>query len=105
MAWIILFIAGILEVAWAVGIKYTQGFTKLIPSVLTISCMVASMSLLAIAVRNLPIGTAYAIWTGIGAVGTVIFGIFLFDESKDPWRILFIVLIIIGIGGLKFLGK
>ena len=83
MYWIVLFVAGLFEVAWAIGLKYTEGFSKLWPSVFTIACMIISMGLLAYAVKHLPIGTAYAIWTGIGAVGTAILGIILFNESKD----------------------
>jgi quaternary ammonium compound-resistance protein SugE len=101
MQWIILFIAGLFEVAWAIGLKYTEGFSKLWPSVFTIICMIISMGLLAYAVKHLPIGTAYAIWTGIGAVGTAILGIILFNESKELVRIFFILLIVIGIVGLK----
>jgi quaternary ammonium compound-resistance protein SugE len=101
MQWIILFIAGLFEVAWAISLKYTEGFSKLWPSVFTIVCMIISMGLLAYAVKHLPIGTAYAIWTGIGAVGTAILGIILFNESKELVRIFFILLIVIGIVGLK----
>ena len=101
MQWIILFIAGLYEVAWAISLKYTEGFSKLWPSVFTIVCMIISMGLLAYAVKHLPIGTAYAIWTGIGAVGTAILGIILFNESKEFVRIFFILLIVIGIVGLK----
>lgn len=101
MNWLILIIAGIFEIGWAIGLKYTEGFSKLIPSVITISLMITSMTLLAFAVKNLPIGTAYAVWTGIGAVGTAILGIILFQESKDFWRIFFIGLIVVGIIGLK----
>ncbi len=101
MYWIVLFIAGLFEVAWAIGLKYTEGFSKLWPSVFTIACMIISMGLLAYAVKHLPIGTAYAIWTGIGAVGTAILGIVLFNESKELIRIFFIFLIVVGIVGLK----
>ncbi|MBK7631340.1 MAG: quaternary ammonium compound efflux SMR transporter SugE [Ignavibacteriales bacterium] len=101
MHWIILFLAGLFEVAWAIGLKYTEGFSKLWPSVFTIVCMIISMGLLAYSVKHLPIGTAYAIWTGIGAVGTAILGIILFNESKELVRILFIFLIVVGIVGLK----
>jgi len=101
MYWIVLFVAGLFEVAWAIGLKYTEGFSKLWPSVFTIVCMIISMGLLAYAVKHLPIGTAYAIWTGIGAVGTVILGIVLFNESKELVRIFFIFLIVVGIIGLK----
>jgi quaternary ammonium compound-resistance protein SugE len=103
--WALLFIAGILEIGWAVGLKYTEGFTRLWPSVGTIAAMVVSMYLLALAARGLPIGTAYAVWTGIGAVGTAIFGMILFDESRDWMRLLCIVLIISGVLGLKLVSK
>jgi len=105
MAWIILFIAGLFEVAWAIGLKYSDGFTKLWPSIFTIVTMVTSMGLLSFSVKSLPVGTAYAVWTGIGAVGTAILGIILFNESKEFLRIFFIVLIIAGIAGLKFYTK
>jgi quaternary ammonium compound-resistance protein SugE len=101
MAWIILFLAGILEIGWAIGLKYTEGFTKLLPTVLTGASMVASVVLLGIAVRTLPLGTAYAVWTGIGTVGTVILGIVLFAEPATAVRIGCIALIIAGIAGLK----
>ena len=101
MYWIILFIAGLFEIAWAIGLKYTEGFSKLWPSVFTILSMIISMGLLAYSVKHLPIGTAYAIWTGIGAVGTAIFGIILFNESRELVRVFFILLIVIGIVGLK----
>lgn len=105
MYWFILIVAGFFEIVWAIGIKYTDGFSKLFPSICTIVCMILSMSLLSFAARNLPIGTAYAVWTGIGVVGTVIAGVLLFNESKDPLRIIFISFIVIGIAGLKFLDK
>ncbi|MCV9965495.1 quaternary ammonium compound efflux SMR transporter SugE [Pararhizobium sp. BT-229] len=101
MAWIILFLAGILEIGWAIGLKYTEGFTKLMPTVLTAGSMVASVVLLGIAVRTLPLGTAYAVWTGIGTVGTVILGIVLFAEPATAIRLGCISLIIAGIAGLK----
>jgi len=101
MQWIILFVAGFFEVAWAIGLKYTEGFSKFWPSVFTVACMIISMAGLAYAVKQLPVGTAYAIWTGIGAVGTAILGIILFNESKELVRIFFIFLIIVGIVGLK----
>lgn len=101
MYWVILFIAGLFEIAWAIGLKYTEGFSKLWPSVFTIVCMIISMGLLAYAVKYLPVGTAYAIWTGIGAVGTAILGMILFNESKELVRIFFIFLIVVGIVGLK----
>jgi len=105
MAWIYLFIAGLFEIGWAIGLKYTEGFTKLWPSVITIIGMILSFYFLSTAVKSIPIGTAYAIWTGIGAVGTAILGIFLFGESKEVIRLLFILLIIIGIVGLKIFSK
>jgi quaternary ammonium compound-resistance protein SugE len=105
MAWYILFIAGLFEIAWAIGLKYSQGFTKLWPSVFTIASMVASMGLLSFSVKSLPVGTAYVVWTGIGAVGTAILGIFLFNESREFIRLFFIFLIIAGIVGLRFYSK
>ena len=105
MAWINLFIAGIFEIGWAVGLKYTNGFTRLWPSVITVTGMVLSFYFLSAAVKSIPIGTAYAIWTGIGAVGTAILGIILFGESKEFIRIFFIFLIVVGIVGLKIFSK
>ncbi len=102
MAWIYLIIAGFFEIVWAIGLKYTHGFTKLFPSVVTIIGMIISFYYLALATKTLPIGTGYAVWTGIGAVGTVILGIFLFNESRDISRLFFLLLIVIGIIGLKF---
>ena len=101
MAWLILFIAGLFETVWAVGLKYTEGFTRLWPSVITAAGMVISLYLLSIALKQLPIGTAYAVWTGIGAVGTALIGIFFLGESKEIARILSILLIVAGIVGLK----
>ncbi|MFA9461251.1 quaternary ammonium compound efflux SMR transporter SugE [Thiohalorhabdus sp. Cl-TMA] len=101
MAWWTLFIAGLFEVAWAIGLKYTDGFTRLVPSVATLAAMVVSVLLLGMAVKNLPVGTAYAVWTGIGAAGTVALGIVLFNEPSDLPRILCIMAIITGIIGLK----
>ncbi|HPF20850.1 MAG TPA: quaternary ammonium compound efflux SMR transporter SugE [Syntrophomonas sp.] len=101
MQWVLLVIAGLLEMGWAVGLKYTQGFTKLIPSVFTVMGMMASFCFLSLALRSLPLGTAYAVWTGIGTVGIVILGIILFKEPVDLLRLLFIGLIVIGIIGLK----
>lgn len=101
LAWLILFIAGLCEVGWAVGMKYTEGFTRLWPSVWTVAGMVASVVLLGWALKSLPLGTAYAVWTGIGAVGTAILGIYLFDESRDALRFVCIGLIVAGIVGLK----
>lgn len=101
MNWVYLIIAGILEVAWAIGLKYTEGWSKLVPSLITASIMIASFYFLSLAVKNLPIGTAYAIWTGIGTVGAAILGMVVFNEPKDLSRILCILLIIAGIAGLK----
>jgi quaternary ammonium compound-resistance protein SugE len=100
-AWTLLLIAGLLEIGWAVGLKYTEGFTRTWPSVLTIGAMIVSMYLLAIAAKTLPIGTAYAVWTGIGTVGAAALGIVIFSESSDWKRILCILLIVAGIVGLK----
>lgn len=101
MHWFVLVLAGLFEIAWAIGLKYTQGFTKLVPSVLTGTAMVASIVLLAFAMKRLPLGTAYAVWTGIGAVGAVTLGIVLFGESAQPLRLLCVALIVAGIVGLK----
>ena len=101
MAWLYLLIAGILEVVWAVGLKYTDGFSKLWPSVLTATAMVVDFVFLSLALKALPVGTAYAVWTGIGAVGTMIFGIVLFGESREVGRLVCIALIIAGIVGLR----
>jgi len=101
MAWVWLTAAGLLEVVWAVGLKYTEGFTKPWPSVLTLAAMAASVYCLAVAVRTIPIGTGYAVWTGIGAVGVALLGMALFGESRDLLRLASIVLIIAGIIGLK----
>ncbi len=102
MAWACLFIAAVFEIGWAVGLKYTVGFTRLWPSLLTIGSMIASMTLLAIAVRSIPIGTGYAVWTGIGALGTAVLGMILFAEPVTAARIFFLLLIVFGIVGLKF---
>lgn len=101
MAWVYLFFAGLFEVGWAIGLKYADGFSKLWPSVWTIIAMIVSFWLLAAALRTLPVGTAYAVWTGIGAVGTAILGIVLFGESREVLRLLSILLIVAGIAGLK----
>jgi quaternary ammonium compound-resistance protein SugE len=101
MAWLTLFFAGLFEIGWAVGLKYTAGFTRLVPSLLTVAAMAASVGLLALAMRELPLGTAYAVWTGIGAVGTVVAGIVLFQESADALRLACVALILAGIVGLK----
>jgi quaternary ammonium compound-resistance protein SugE len=101
MAWIYLFVAGVFETAWAIGLKYSAGFTKLGPSIFTFVTMLISLYLLSLALRTLPVGTGYAVWTGIGAVGTAILGMLLFDESRAIARILCIILIVAGIVGLK----
>ncbi len=102
-AWLILFIAGLCEVAWAVGLKYTEGFSRLAPSLATVAAMIVSVVLLGWSLKVLPLGTAYAVWTGIGAVGTAILGMILFGESREVARVLCIVLIVAGIVGLKLL--
>ena len=101
MSWIILFFAGLFEVGWAVGLKYTDGFSKPMPTALTIAAMAVSLGLLGLAMKELPLGTAYAIWTGVGAVGTVIAGIILFGESMALFRLASVALIICGLVGLK----
>lgn len=101
MSWTLLLLAGLFEVAWAVGLKYTDGFTKLMPTTLTVAAMVASIVLLGLAVKHLPLGTAYAVWTGIGTIGTVILGIVLLGDSAAPLRIVCLSLIVLGIVGLK----
>ena len=101
MNWIILVIAGLFEVGWALGLKYTEGFTKFWPSVFTIAAIVISMGLLGLAMRTLPVGTAYAVWTGIGIVGTAIAGVFLLGEPVSAVRVVSILLILTGIAGLK----
>ena len=101
MAWIVLLVAGIMEVGWAVGLKYTEGFTRLWPTVATGAALVASMGLLGMALRTLPLGTAYAVWTGIGTVGTAVLGIVLFREPATAMRLVCIGLIVAGIVGLK----
>lgn len=105
MSWILLAIAGLLEVGWAVGLKYTEGFTRPVPSVLTAIAMILSMALLGLALRHLPLGTAYAIWTGIGTIGTALFGMFVLRESTDPLRLVCIALIVCGIAGLKLTAR
>lgn len=102
MAWILLIVAGLLETGWAIGLKYTEGFTRPIPSILTVVGIVASMYLLSVAARTLPIGTAYAVWVGIGAAGAVILGMLLLGESRNPARLLFLALLLVSIVGLKF---
>ena len=100
-AWMLLVVAGLLETVWAIGLKYTQGFTRPLASAITVGAMIGSMYLLAAAVRTLPVGTAYAVWTGIGAMGAALFGIVLLGEPRTAWRILSFLLIIAGIAGLK----
>jgi quaternary ammonium compound-resistance protein SugE len=101
MAWIILFVAGLMEIGWAIGLKYTEGFTRPIPSLLTLASMAASMLLLGLALKTLPLGTSYAVWTGIGTVGTALLGIVLFGEPATAVRVTCIGLIVAGILGLK----
>lgn len=105
MAWTFLFIAGVLEIGWAIGLKYTDGFTRLVPSILTIAAMVVSMYLLALASRDLPIGTAYTVWVGIGAVGAAILGMILFGEARDPARLICLAMIVAGVVGLKMFSQ
>jgi quaternary ammonium compound-resistance protein SugE len=105
MNWTLLLIAGLLEVAWAIGLKYTEGFTRLWPSLGTAAAMLASVGLLGVAMRDLPVGTAYAVWVGVGAVGTVALGIVLFGESASLPRLLSVGLIVAGIIGLKLAGE
>lgn len=101
MAWVVLFIAGLLEVSWAVGLKYTDGFTRLWPTIGTAAALISSMALLGLALRTLPLGTAYAVWTGIGTVGTALLGIVLFREPATTVRLVCIGLIVAGIIGLR----
>jgi quaternary ammonium compound-resistance protein SugE len=101
MAWVLLVIAGLLEVCWAIGLKYTEGFSRPIPTVLTVAAIIASMVLLAVAAKSLPIGTAYAVWVGIGALGAAVLGIFLFHEPITPARVFFLALLLTSIIGLK----
>lgn len=105
MAWLYIFIASLFEISWAVGLKYSQGFSKLEPTIFTLITMILSYVFLAMGTKTLPIGTAYAVWTGIGAVGTAIYGILFFDESKELLRIFFIFLIVVGIIGLRLTYK
>lgn len=104
MSWLLLLLAGLFEVVWAIGLKYTDGFSRPLPTLLTLSAMGVSVLLLAMAVKQLPLGTAYAVWTCIGAVGTVLMGIWLFNEPATLARVLCLLLIIGGILGLKFIG-
>jgi quaternary ammonium compound-resistance protein SugE len=103
MAWIMLFFAGLFEVGWAIGLKYTEGFTRLTPSLLTVASMIVSLGLLGLALKTLPVGTAYAVWTGIGTVGTALLGIWLLGEPATAMRLACIALIVAGIVGLKVL--
>lgn len=103
MSWVILIIAAVFEIMWAMGLKYTDGFTRLWPSVFTLSAMAVSVYLLGLAAKNLPIGTAYAVWTGIGAAGTVILGILILGDPVTATRLLCVGLILAGVMGLKFL--
>ncbi|MGY4831544.1 quaternary ammonium compound efflux SMR transporter SugE [Sphaerotilaceae bacterium SBD11-9] len=101
MAWLLLLVAGLLEIGWAIGLKYTEGFTRLWPSVFTVTSMLASVVLLGIAMKSLPVGTSYAVWVGVGAVGTALLGIVLFGEPATPGRLISLGLILAGIVGLK----
>jgi len=103
MAWVYLVIAGLFEIGWAIGLKHTEGFTRLIPTTLTIGAMVVSIALLGLALRDLPVGTGYAVWTGIGTVGTALLGMYLLGDAVTPARLVSIGLIIAGIAGLKLL--
>lgn len=104
-AWVVLFIAGLFEVCWAIGLKYTEGFTKLVPSVFTLGTLAASMYLLARASQVLPIGTAYGVWVGVGALGAAVLGIVLFNETASPMRLFFLGLLLVSIVGLKLTTK
>lgn len=101
MAWIYLLIAGVLEIGWAIGLKYTHGFSRLWPSVATVACMAVSFVLLSLSLKTIPIGTGYAVWTGIGAAGTALFGIIFLGEPRDIARVLCLFLIVAGVVGLK----
>lgn len=101
MAWLFLLLAGLFEIGWAVGLKYTAGFERLVPTLVTVASMAASLGLLGLSLKTLPIGTAYAIWTGIGTIGTVLFGILVLDEPSNALRLLCVALILAGIVGLK----
>jgi len=103
MAWVYLVIAGLFEIGWAIGLKHTEGFTRIIPTTLTIGAMVVSIALLGLALRDLPVGTGYAVWTGIGTVGTALLGMYLLGDAVTPARLVSIGLIIAGIAGLKLL--
>ena len=103
MAWVYLAVAGLFEIGWAVGLKYTEGFSRLLPTTLTVGAMLVSILLLGLALRDLPVGTGYAVWTGIGTVGTAILGMYLFGDAVTPARLVSIGLIVAGIAGLKLL--
>ncbi len=105
MAWIYLIIAGLFEIGWAIGLKYTEGFSKLWPSIGTVAAMIISFALLSTAMKTIPVGTAYAVWTGIGAAGTALLGMWLFDEPREFLRFACIALIIAGVMGLKLVSK
>jgi len=105
MAWNYLVVAGLFECGWAIGIKYTDGFTKLVPSLLTVSAMAISFWLLSVAMKTIPVGTAYAVWTGIGAVGVAVLGMVLFGESRNIMRVICLLLIVSGIVGLKLVSS
>lgn len=105
MAWLVLLIAGICEIGWAIGLKYTEGFSRPLPTVLTVGAMVVSVAMLGWSLKTLPVGTAYAVWTGIGAVGTALLGMLLFNESREVARLVCIGLIVAGILGLKLASK
>jgi quaternary ammonium compound-resistance protein SugE len=101
MAWLFLIVAGLCEIAWAIGLKYTEGFTRLLPTIATVLAMAASIGFLGLALKSLPVGTAYAVWTGIGTVGATVLGIYLFNESAMPLRLACIGFILLGIIGLR----
>lgn len=101
MSWLLLLLAGLFEIVWALGLKYSEGFTRLWPSVMTLVALALSLTLLGLSLRTLPLGTAYAVWSGIGAIGTFTLGVYLFDESMSVFRLACIGLILLGIGGLK----
>jgi quaternary ammonium compound-resistance protein SugE len=105
MAWVFLFFAGLFEVGWGMGLKQTEGFTRLVPSLLTVASMIVSLGLLGLALKTLPLGTAYAIWTGIGTVGTVIVGIIIYGEPADALRLGCVALIVTGVVGLKLVSS
>jgi quaternary ammonium compound-resistance protein SugE len=104
MPWMLLFLAGLLEIGWAVGLKYTEGFSRPWPTALTVAAMVGSVVLLGLAVKQIPLGTAYAVWTGIGAIGTAVFGMLLFGDAATPARLACLALVASGIIGLKLVG-